>query len=381
MCNLKTRLSDFEHAVSSVTSSDFQDGKFESLLTKKRLFLIFLTHLQADCHSFLTEVSSCLQAAKCDLYGIHLNRLGNSKSANLDIKGIEITGFTDSTVYSDCFPVLLYMIHLALGENATNNDNWSLTDVFNETTSVLKGLCNKCNLELLSKREVEGDLTEENSICKRKVSTSDETLGNVNCDSFDEPNMSVLDSNLKDLPLMANVNEVLVYHYVLNLDISFQEKSIFGTEILFLKPASDKVAEREFQMCLDCTLIDIESVTELVLPDNFDLHFHQDKCCCCSEVSSLPNKPDSASLSSTSCCTSCQLLQQNHHHSESTTWSTIAEQKSLNSRTLPYAVYGWCLRVWNVPSSRKHWPKCVVIKYKTKPIGPSLAWCKDQDGK
>ena len=178
---------------------------------------------------------------------------------------------------------------------------------------------------------------------------------------------------------MANVNEVLVYHYVLNLDVSFQEKSIFGTEILFLKPDNDEVAQREFQMCLDCTLIDIESVTELVLPDNFDFHFHQEKCCCQSHDLFAQ---ENAHQTLTEFCMSCKLLQQNYHcnnNESNTSFSTTI--KSLNFRTLPYAVYGWCLRVWNIPSSRNHWPKCVVIKYKTKPIGPSLAWCKDQDGK
>ena len=379
MCNLKTRLSDFDHAVSNMTLSEFEDRKFQNFPTKQKIFIVFLTRFRISRNLFLTGIFSSLQAVQCDLYGIHLNGFDLSEAKDLGFKNVDITGFSSSDVYSDCFPVLLYMVHLALGENGSNNGSWSLSDVFNETTSVLKGLCEKCNLQLVSKNE--GNLTEETSICIENILTYNQgqvAVDNNSCGSFEEPSLSVLDSNLKDLPLMANVNEVLVYHYVLNLDVSFKEKSIFGTEILFLKPANDDVARREFQMCLDCTLIDIESVTELVLPENFDLHFHQEKCCCQSSNVSKPENDQQQTL--TEFCMSCKLLQQNHHYNNNE-FASLSRTKSLNFRTLPYAVYGWCLRVWNDHSSRKHWPKCVVIKYKTKPIGPSLAWCTDQDGK
>ena len=374
MCNLKTRLSDFDHTVSNITMSEFEDGKFEYLPEMQKIFFVVLSGLKKNLNLFLNGISGHLREKHYDLYGIHLNEFDKSELKDIDLNNIEITGFASSAVYSDCFPVLLYMVHLALGENGANNGSWSLIDVFNETTSVLKGLCEKCNLELVL--GIEGNLTKENYIYDAQ---DGHAADNKSCDSIEEPSLSVLDSNLKDLPLMANVNEVLVYHYVLNLDVSFQEKSIFGTEILFLKPDNDEVAQREFQMCLDCTLIDIESVTELVLPDNFDFHFHQEKCCCQSH--DLFDQ-ENAHQTLTEFCMSCKLLQQNYHYNNNesnTSFSTTI--KSLNFRTLPYAVYGWCLRVWNIPSSRNHWPKCVVIKYKTKPIGPSLAWCKDQDGK
>ena len=360
--------------------SEFEDRKFEYLPEMQKIFFVILTGLKKNLNLFLNGISDHLQETHYDLYGIHLNEFDKSELKDIDLNNKEITGFASTAVYSDCFPVLLYMVHLALGENGANNGSWSLSDVFKETTSVLKGLCEKCNLELVSR--IEGNLTKEYNICEESIAICDAQDGhaadNKSFDSFEEPSLSVLDSNLKDLPLMANVKEVLVYHYVLNLDVSFQEKSIFGTEILFLKPANDEVAQKEFQMCLDCTLIDIESVTEIVLPENFDFHFHQEKCCCQSH--DLSN-PENVHQALTEFCMSCKLLQQNYHYNNESNTSFSTTIKSLNFRTLPYAVYGWCLRVWNIPSSRKHWPKCVAIKYKTKPLGPSLAWCKDQDGK
>ena len=444
--------------------------------------------------------------------------------------------------FSDTFPILLYMVHLALGENGAihqkdENDlnsntrtknSWTFADVYRETKSVLKGLCEKCRLvglsnsfgdqniaidqyppnessldELTGTGSVTSDYligndtdpietlpnlstddgnesikTSKSSSTKSVDRTCDEHLNcitndaeqdiadgvssdnggekiedpekgptsfNVVCSKTEENLQSiksedkqpdVLDSSLKDVPLMANINEVIVEHYVLNLDVSFDDKCISGTEILFLRPANAEVGKNEFQMCLDCTLIDIVSVEEVVLPENFELHFHQDQCCCNrqnlnqdldfepkhelsghhlkslgiaedgnkkifslhdevlvdrqtaknpinqnyqTEVEPIEQDSQTTDLSSQTphnnfFCPSCRIL---HGNNEETNYRT----KSLNYRTLPYAVYGWCIRVWNVESSRHHWPRCVVIKYKTKEIGPSLTWCKDKDGK
>lgn len=188
--------------------------------------------------------------------------------------------------------------------------------------------------------------------------------------AFVVPN--VLDKQLKDVPLMANVDEVHIYHYALNLDVDFTEKCVTGCEILFLKPVNESIARKKFQMCLDCTLIDILSVEEIVLPDDFRIHFHGDECCCkSSTVEKNEENSQNETESDCVCCASCSFLQ---------TYEK-SDTKDLNYKTLPYAVYGWCIRVWNLETSKHHWPRCVGIRYKTKSIGPSLTWCKDQDGK
>jgi len=409
VCNLTTRFLDFQHSVSSVSIADIKVGNAVPIMTnnKKKTFFVVLSRVE-NCGDFVGDLLSWSQNNL--IYGVHFNRMVAEEDVlNFDCNKfpVDVTGFIfgkdNERLYSNCFPVLLYILHLVLGENGvrvkhpdnttmvndedsgcssdnksihTNNlkagENvltgqlnnirvdstykWTLAFVYKEVTSVLDGLCKECHFIILPRRSIDEDI--------QKPSESDNIpTGSAVIDDLP----GVFDSNLKDVPLMANVNEVLVYHYILHLDVCFEERCISGTEILFLKPASEEIVESEFQMCLDCTLIDILSVEEVILPEgDFNVHLHQGDnqcCCCCTPKQKSPGKP---------WCVSCRLLQKQE---------AAYRTKDLNFRTLPYAVYGWCIRVWNVEGCKKYWPRCVAIKYKTKPSGPSLAWSKDQDGK
>ena len=79
----------------------------------------------------------------------------------------------------------------------------------------------------------------------------------------------------EDLPLMANVEEVLVTHYILDLSVDFEAKVMSGSIVLFLEPASNEVTNRQFQLCLDSTLVNIESVREITLPEKFEVSWKQ----------------------------------------------------------------------------------------------------------
>ena len=297
--------------------------------------------------------------------------------------------------------------------------NWSFKDVYYEVMYVLEGLCRKCNLTLLDGSAVDTTSTEsslvKNNDIERELNSQIQTVKEcehgdktdaVSCkipqnvlnhvltsenikmcdfisneekqdeklckdkiikksnqynDSFD-----ALTEGLKDVPLMANVNEVLIYHYALNLEVFFPEKYIDGSILLFIKPANSEVYKREFQMCLDCTLIDIVSVDELILPHDFKYHFHEQSCCCGGRKELNDDEKVQESLEN-NLCSCCNLIQ------------NFTNQKSshLNYMKLSYAVYGWCIRIW---TENAHWPCCVRIKYKTNPKGPSLMWCTDQDG-
>ena len=171
--------------------------------------------------------------------------------------------------------------------------------------------------------------------------------------------LGIFDANLKDVPLMANVDEVLVYHYNLDLDVNFEEKQIDGNILLFLRPANEDVLNKDFQMCLDCTLIDIESVHEITIPDDHEIHFHNNSCCC--------TKYGDSDSTTDSICKSCALLRTYQDHIGS----------GLKYQTLSYSVFGWCIRIWKDTAA---WPRCVYIKYRTKPVGPSLMWSRDLDG-
>ncbi|XP_041926271.1 aminopeptidase O isoform X1 [Alosa sapidissima] len=54
---------------------------------------------------------------------------------------------------------------------------------------------------------------------------------------------SDLDPNKDDLPLRANTNHMLVRHYVLDLTIHFESKTIGGSIVLFLEPGKGKSME------------------------------------------------------------------------------------------------------------------------------------------
>ncbi|XP_032238993.2 uncharacterized protein LOC5513554 isoform X2 [Nematostella vectensis] len=78
----------------------------------------------------------------------------------------------------------------------------------------------------------------------------------------------------EDLPLMANVDEVLVKHYILDLTVDFDEKVLRGSIVLFLEPTHEKATQNTFQLCLDSTLVNVESVSEVFLPDDFKIPFY-----------------------------------------------------------------------------------------------------------
>lgn len=47
-----------------------------------------------------------------------------------------------------------------------------------------------------------------------------------------------LDLSQDDLPLMANTSHVLVKHYVLDLDVDFENQIIEGTTVIFFDPGN-----------------------------------------------------------------------------------------------------------------------------------------------
>ena len=157
-----------------------------------------------------------------------------------------------------------------------------------------------------------------------------------------------------DLPLMANVDEVLVTHYVLNLGVSFEEKVMSGDITLFLKPASEIVAQRQFQLCLDCSLVDIESVEEINLKDDFSVTQYGGK----SDDKRCSYPPD--------------IFQVDKFKKVPV---------ALPYTFLPYAVRNWCVRIWKPHELGTTWPRCVRIKYCTRPEGKSLTWTTDQDNR
>lgn len=82
----------------------------------------------------------------------------------------------------------------------------------------------------------------------------------------------------EEIPLHANVDEVLVTHYVLDLSVDFDNQVMKGTIVLFIEPANEEASEKSFHLCLDSTLVKIQSVSEVFLPDNFNVPFFGRTC-------------------------------------------------------------------------------------------------------
>ena len=185
---------------------------------------------------------------------------------------------------------------------------------------------------------------ESESECKERIESSLHT----NWDKSD------------DLPLMANVDEVLVYHYILDLSVRFNEKIMKGNIVLFLEPRNEEVTKKQFQMTLDSSLVNIESVSEVALPDDYKVTF------CGHKQNSLLAEDISSS------------------GAQNGFLGDILGDKShtpLPFKGLSYSVYGWCVQIWKPDATGKAWPRCVWIKYHTSPEGTSLTWATDQDGK
>ncbi|XP_022800692.1 uncharacterized protein LOC111338453 [Stylophora pistillata] len=163
-----------------------------------------------------------------------------------------------------------------------------------------------------------------------------------------------------DLPLMANVDEVLVYHYILDLSVEFNEKSMKGNIVLFLEPRNEEVTKKQFQMTLDSTLVSIESVSEVVLPDDFQVTF-------CGQKQSGLLTPE-MSFSEVQLGFLGNIVGDKSH-------------TPLPFKGLSYSVYGWFVQISKPEATGKAWPRCVWIKYHTSPEGSSLTWATDQDGK
>ena len=216
-------------------------------------------------------------------------------------------------------------------------------------------------------------------------------------------------SHSRDLPLMANVDDVLVTHYILDLDVDFRAKVISGTIVLFLKPARVDVNECNFQMCLDSTMVTVEAAEEITIPDDLEIHFHEQRCCCAAIKQSLDQPvnhslerntsgslkgPDPLNCSADKYSSEiCSEEKGNAFESEDGFLSCKhcrflldlrklhGKKTSLKMKKLSYSIHGWCIRVWKEGEDANIWPKCVKIRYHTNPEGQSIMWAKDQDGK
>ena len=205
--------------------------------------------------------------------------------------------------------------------------------------------------------------------------------------SFSSSSVSSIESKWdksEDLPLMANVDEVLVEHYILDLKVNFEEKILSGCIVLFLKPTNKEVTKRQFQLCLDSTLVNIESVHEVAIPQDYRIRFlGSTVTTSCNDVSMRPNQEQTMDQTIPGSQEECATTSAVDSSSQSVFLKMLTDQSQnpLPYKGLKYSVHGWCVRIWKPGATGSEWPRCVWIKYHTSPEGQSLTWARDQDGR
>ena len=234
--------------------------------------------------------------------------------------------------------------------------------------------CATNSIETSEGRKISFESSTEESRCRKRASSNDiinheeinsgkKSKKDASCETVAKKTRSCAANEWdksEDLPLMANVDEVLVRHYILDLSVKFSEKVMKGSILLLIEPRNEEVTQRQFQMTLDSTLVNIESVSEVVLPDDFELKFY--------------GKEQNGGLNPEASSSGILNGFLGNLLSDKT-------QKPLPFKGLPYSVYGWFVRIWKPDATGKTWPRCIWIKYHTSPEGKSLTWATDQDGR
>lgn len=168
-------------------------------------------------------------------------------------------------------------------------------------------------------------------------------------------------TNENDLPLVSNVNDVLVSHYMFNFSCSFEDKQFQSSIILFLKPVTKKNEQKK------CTCYGKNSVispSSLRTKENFGNQFKVILDChkiCVDDVEEI-------SLN-------CSKL-------ENLKYAGNDPALFASSGKLNFVTDKWSLKIWkDINTCKLCFPKFIRISYRAVREGPSLLWVTDQDKK
>ncbi|XP_014665806.1 PREDICTED: aminopeptidase O-like isoform X2 [Priapulus caudatus] len=228
----------------------------------------------------------------------------------------------------------------------------------------------------------------------------------------------------KDLPLMANTDDVLVSHYCIDLACSFETRSMSGSVAVFLCPVDPQ------HVCDECRTAC--GVDEDVIPSGFAIAASNAQSALGMCASSSDNRNSTSSCSPQRCSTrkddvsdrgltnpaakrmrvspkgemaetqpfrfvldACDITVRSVHEvttsrrfrlSSETDREYYDEIRVAVSRAdtapLNYSVEKWCVKIWkDGVTCVRRFPHVVSIEYSTDPKGASLTWAADQDGR
>ncbi|KAK2168744.1 hypothetical protein LSH36_14g00029 [Paralvinella palmiformis] len=225
-----------------------------------------------------------------------------------------------------------------------------------------------------------------------------------------------------DLPLMSNTSDVLVRHFILDLECSMSNRTLSGSITLFLDLSRDGnnlqvFSIQEFQKHPAEQLKKVEEPTSLCADDNMQQisleNAHEPRKKAHNEnqpFNSLNLDEHEKSAGPTmsrceegkrpfqlilDCCdldiTKVEAIDCNKTHKD---WLRLFSRdldisadeflelsRQSFSKRMNYATDKWCLKVWDLEILKPvDFAHCIKIHYNTKPEGSSLRWAVDQDG-
>ena len=146
----------------------------------------------------------------------------------------------------------------------------------------------------------------------------------------------------KDLPLMANAEEIRVRHYMLKLQFDLELEIVNGESIMFCDThISSSEDPKEFILdCKDIEIIAVNEILEAGDEESKEIFDQFDKRCCRIQFRNWYDKKRSQ---------------------------------------LSYKSEPWCVRIYK-NDINEAFPKIVHIQWKTLPGAKSLLWRNDQNG-
>lgn len=171
-----------------------------------------------------------------------------------------------------------------------------------------------------------------------------------------------------DLPLVSNVKDMLVKHYMFNFSCSFEERIFTCTMLIFLEPVTSKT----------------ERIQCICSQNNFQ----ETKKDSISSLVSL-NEEENNSKENFKLILDCHKILV--HNVEEISFAGAEKNimyKGCNpsafsvTKKLNFSTDKWSLRIWSDSCFCKFcFPPFIRISYQTIPEGSSLLWVTDQDKK
>ncbi|XP_067119173.1 aminopeptidase O-like [Centruroides vittatus] len=175
----------------------------------------------------------------------------------------------------------------------------------------------------------------------------------------------------KDLPLVSNVNDILVEHYQFSWTCNFDRKVLEGQVILRLKAVTESCEKCIKDSDAECT--EPAGNRKMTLPTEIDI----EESVCGKNIS---KSKDSDVFK---CILDCQDINIHQVSGIQNCTSSISKESNYkDEECLNFYTDKWSLQIWkNEVFCAHNFPTLIKISYNTQPNGLSLLWVKTQDGR